>query len=94
MSFTYEYDEANQLIRENLYYGSGNTNNATYTYEYDDWGNILGKKKYAYTTDTLGVVIETIASELTSRSRIFAPLIAPITTAPKDSRKESRRITR
>ena len=25
-SFTYEYDAANQLIRENLYYGSGNSN--------------------------------------------------------------------
>ena len=61
MSFTYEYDEANQLVRENLYYGSGNANNATYTYEYDDWGNILNKKKYAYTTDTLGTVVETIA---------------------------------
>lgn len=61
MSFTYEYDEANQLVRENLYYGSGNANNATYTYEYDDWGNILNKKKYAYTTDTLGTVVETIS---------------------------------
>ncbi len=61
MSFTYEYDAANQLIRENLYYGSGNINNATYTYEYDDWGNILNKRKYAYTVDTLGVVIETVA---------------------------------
>ncbi len=24
-SFTYEYDSANQLVRENLYYGSGNS---------------------------------------------------------------------
>lgn len=61
MSFTYEYDEANQLVRENLYYGDGNTENVTYTYQYDDWGNILNKKKYAYTTDTLGAVVETIA---------------------------------
>ena len=59
--YSYEYDAANQLVRENLCYGTGNTNNATYTYEYDAWGNILGKKKYAYTTDTLGAVIETIA---------------------------------
>ena len=58
-SFTYEYDKANQLIRENLYYGSGDSNNATYTYEYDAWGNILNKKKYAYTTGTLGSVLNT-----------------------------------
>ena len=60
LSFTYTYDAANQLIRENLYYGSGNANNATYTYEYDDWGNILTKKKYIYTTGTLhGVGLST-----------------------------------
>ncbi len=60
MSFTYEYDKANQLVRENLYYGSGNTNNATYTYTYDLWGNILQKNKYAYTTDTVGTVQDTV----------------------------------
>ena len=49
MSFTYEYDEANQLIRENLYYGDNNSNNATYIYVYDDWGNILYKNIYEYT---------------------------------------------
>ena len=37
--------DANGTERENLYYGSGNANNATYTYEYDDWGNILNKKR-------------------------------------------------
>ncbi len=58
-SFTYEYDKANQLIRENLYYGSGDSNNTTYTYEYDAWGNILNKKKYVYTTGTLGSVLNT-----------------------------------
>ena len=62
MSFTYEYDEANQLVRENLYYGSGNANNATYTYEYDDWGNILNKKKYAYTTSTLPIMCDMMYS--------------------------------
>ncbi|MBR4628780.1 MAG: DNRLRE domain-containing protein, partial [Ruminococcus sp.] len=60
LSFTYEYDAANQLVRENLYYGSGNANNATYTYEYDDWGNILNKKRYTYTTGSLGSVLNTI----------------------------------
>lgn len=50
MSFTYVYDAANQLIRENLYYGSGNSSNKTVTYEYDEWGNIQRKLEYAYTT--------------------------------------------
>ena len=60
-NFTYTYDAANQLVRENLYYGANDPNNATYTYEYDEWGNILNKKKYAYTTGNLGSVIETIS---------------------------------
>ena len=60
MSFTYTYDAANQLVRENLYYGSGNSNNATYAYEYDAWGNIQSRKKYAYTTGTLGTVQNTV----------------------------------
>ncbi len=50
MSFTYTYDAANQLVRENLYYGSGNSNNATYGYTYDEWGNLLLRKKYTYST--------------------------------------------
>ena len=54
------YDAANQLIRENLYYGTGNSNNATITYQYDSWGNLLNKKIYAYTTGTLGAVQETV----------------------------------
>ena len=54
------YDAANQLIRENLYYGTGNSNNATITYQYDSWGNLLNKKIYAYTTGTLGTVQETV----------------------------------
>ena len=59
MSFSYEYDSANQLVRENLYYGDNDPNNATYTYSYDQWGNILSKNKYAYTTTALGAVVET-----------------------------------
>ena len=52
--YSYSYDAANQLIRENLYYGSGNSNNATYTYTYDQWGNILTKKQHAYSTGSAG----------------------------------------
>ena len=58
--YSYVYDAANQLIRENLYYGTGNSNNATITYQYDSWGNLLNKKIYAYTTGTLGTVQETV----------------------------------
>ena len=45
---TYEYDAANRLTREN-----NGVTNETVTYEYDDFGNILNKKTYAYTTGTL-----------------------------------------
>ena len=58
--YSYVYDAANQLIRENLYYGTGNSNNATITYQYDSWGNLLYKRTYAYTTGTLGTVQETV----------------------------------
>ena len=42
LSFTYTYDAANQLVRENLYYGSGNSNNATCGYTYDECCNLYG----------------------------------------------------
>ncbi|MBQ1817220.1 MAG: hypothetical protein II124_01175 [Clostridia bacterium] len=32
-------------MRENLYYGFGNANNATYTYTYDQWGNLTQRKQ-------------------------------------------------
>ena len=46
-SVTYQYNGANELIREN----NGFTNQ-TVTYEYDDWGNLTEKNVYAYTTAT------------------------------------------
>ena len=46
-SVTYQYNGANELIREN----NGFTNQ-TVTYEYDSWGNITEKEIYAYTTAT------------------------------------------
>ena len=58
--YSYVYDSANQLVRENLYYGSGNSSNATITYEYDIWGNLLNKKIYAYAVGTLGTARETV----------------------------------
>ena len=54
---TYEYDSLNQLIREN-----NKTDNKTYVYEYDGYGNITVKKIYAYTTSaTLGTAEKTIS---------------------------------
>ena len=44
-SVTYEYNGANELIREN----NGFTNQ-TVTYTYDSWGNLTEKSVYAYTT--------------------------------------------
>lgn len=45
---TYEYDSQGQLLRENNQAG-----NFTHMWEYDDAGNILSRKEYAYTTETI-----------------------------------------
>ncbi|MDO4564628.1 MAG: InlB B-repeat-containing protein, partial [Clostridia bacterium] len=47
--YSYEYDGANQLVRENIHYGAGNANNKTIAYEYDAWGNLTQKLIYPYT---------------------------------------------
>ena len=52
----YQYDEANQLIRED-----NAVLDKTYTYKYDNHGNILEKRTYSYTTSiTLGSPIGTV----------------------------------
>ena len=45
----YVYDALGQLIRVN-----DQANNESWTYEYDRGGNIQNKKRYSYTTGTLG----------------------------------------
>ena len=45
---TYEYDSLGQLLRENNQAG-----NFTHVWEYDNAGNILSRKEYAYTTGTI-----------------------------------------
>ena len=52
---TYAYDSANQLTREN-----NQAAGKTWTWTYDDAGNITAKKEYNYTTGTLGTVLDTI----------------------------------
>ena len=48
LKLSYEYDSLGQLIRENnLYAGK------TYTYTYDNAGNILESKEYVYSTEEL-----------------------------------------
>ena len=54
---TYSYDGLGQLTRANL------SGQASWAYEYDRGGNLVSKKKYAYTTGTLGAVQQTIAYE-------------------------------
>lgn len=52
----YEYDEANQLIRED-----NAELDKTYIYRYDNRGNILEKRTYAFTTNnTLGAPLNTV----------------------------------
>ncbi len=56
VNVTYEYNSANELIREN----NGFTNQ-TVTYSYDLYGNITEKKIYAYTTaDDPGTPTQTV----------------------------------
>lgn len=51
----YGYDELGQLVREdNRYTGK------SYTWTYDNAGNILNRKTYAYTIGTLGAVQNTV----------------------------------
>ena len=52
---TYAYDSMGQLVRVN-----DPVENATWVYTYDLGGNILNKKKYVYTTGTVGSVQQTI----------------------------------
>ena len=51
----YTYDETQQLIRED-----NAELNQSFTYSYDNHGNILAKEAYAFTTGSLGSAIETI----------------------------------
>lgn len=52
--YSYEYDEFGQLVRFN-----DAVENKTYTYTYDNNGNILTKLEYAYTTGDLGTATNT-----------------------------------
>ena len=54
-SASYTYDALNQLTRVN----DGFTNKTT-TYTYDNAGNILERKEYAYTTGALGTPVDTV----------------------------------
>ena len=54
-SASYTYDSLNQLTRVN----DGFTNKTT-TYTYDNAGNILERKEYAYTTGELGTPTDTV----------------------------------
>ena len=52
---SYEYDSANQLVREN-----NQIANKTTTWTYDNAGNIKTRKEYAYTTGTVGTATDTV----------------------------------
>ena len=53
-SINYTYDAANQLVREDNQIAG-----YTWVMTYDDAGNMLTRKKYSYTTGTLGSVLST-----------------------------------
>ena len=52
---TYTYDSLNQLVRVD-----SQGENKSYTYSYDNRGNLLERKEYAYTTGTLGTATKTV----------------------------------
>lgn len=52
--YSYEYDKSGQLVRYN-----DKVANKSYTYTYDNNGNILTKSEYAYTTGVLGIATDT-----------------------------------
>ena len=56
-SNTYSYDGLGQLTRANV------SGQSSWVYEYDRGGNLVSKKKYAYTTGSLGSVQQTIGYE-------------------------------
>ena len=53
---SYTYDSAGQLIRED-----NQAQGKSWTWVYDNAGNILSKKEYAYTTGTLGTATDTVS---------------------------------
>ena len=57
LKHSYVYDEAGQLVRVN-----DAVQNRTFCYTYDNGGNLVNKKRYAYTTGTLGSVLQTTAA--------------------------------
>ncbi len=58
---SYVYDNLGQLIRVNDQNDTtSGTTGTTWVYTYDRGGNILEKKRYAYTTGTVGTVKETV----------------------------------
>ena len=59
----YTYDDLGQLIRED-----NRAHGATYTWTYDNAGNILSSKTYAYTIGTLGTVQRTVSYDYSSSS--------------------------
>ena len=59
----YTYDDLGQLIRED-----NRTLGATYTWTYDNAGNILSSKTYAYTTGSLGSAQRTVSYDYSSGS--------------------------
>ncbi len=57
LRYSYVYDELNQLVRYN---DNVSSPRRSYTFTYDNAGNILSKSTYAYRTGTLGTALSTI----------------------------------
>ena len=67
---TYTYDNQNQLTRED-----NQRAGKSWTWTYDDAGNIQSKKEYAYTTGTLGSVLSTKSYGYNNSSNSWGDLL-------------------
>ena len=63
VQYQYEYDDLGQLVRED-----NRALNKSYTYSYDNAGNITSRKTYAFTTATLGTATKTESYEYNNAS--------------------------
>ena len=96
----YYYDDLGQLTRED-----NRSKNSSYVYEYDNAGNITAKKKYAFTTGTLGTLQSTtnytygdsswkdLLTKYGSTSITYDTIGNPLTIGEKELSWEGRQLT-
>ena len=72
---SYSYDSLGQLVRVN-----DKNQNKTILYTYDNGGNMLSQKEYAYTTGTVGTATKTVTYGYNNSSGYWGDKLRSITT--------------